>query len=94
MVQQKLVDIFCDMLTFDYLRKKQKTERFILWNSNSMLVQNLKQRLAIRGSNMTQIVQGNDNKRNLPNFYATLHFLKDRVDNLTSIEPWKLTMLE
>lgn len=89
LVQQQLVDIFCDGLTFDYLRMKILRENPKDLESAiqiAMREQNLRQRLAIRGSNMTEIVQSNDNGRTLSNFDTTLPLLKDRADNLTSIE--------
>lgn len=41
--------------------------------------QNLRQRLAIRGSNMTESVQDNDNNQTLP-------FLWDGLDNFAPVE--------
>ena len=89
LIQQQLVDIFCDGLTFDYLRMKILRENPKDLESAiqiAMREQNLRQRLAIRGSNMTEIVQSNDNRRTLSNFDTTLPLLKDRADNLTSVE--------
>lgn len=68
LVQQQLVDIFCDGLTFDYLRMKilRENPRDLQLESTiqvAMHKQNLRQRIAIRGSNMTNTVQNDDNRQ-------------------------------
>lgn len=89
LVQQQLVDIFCDGLTFDYLRMKILRENPRDLESAiqvAMREQNLRQRLAIRGPNVTNNVQNDDNTQTSSSFDTTTPLLRDRLINFSPAE--------
>lgn len=76
MVQQQLVDIFCDGLTFDYLRMKiiRKHHRDLgSAIQAAMREQNVRQ--YIRGANVADGIQNNDHRHNSSSFDTTTPFL-------------------
>lgn len=88
LVQQQLVDIFCDGLTFDYLRMKILRENPKDLESAIQLAmreQNLRQRLAIRGSSITSTTP-NDNRQTVSKFDSTTPLLSERLVNLSSTD--------
>lgn len=68
----------------NYLRMKilRKNPRYLESTIQvAMRKQNLRQRLAIRGSKVTESVQNNDNGRTLSRFDTTPPFFKNNLDN-------------
>lgn len=89
LMKKTLSRYLCDGLTFDYLRmtilRENQTDLESV-NQIAMREQIMRQRLAIKVSNMKETVQSNDNRRTLSNFDTTLLLLKDWAANPTSKE--------